>query len=200
MQNMKVHEDRRKLFSATAGKEPANPFIRQRPLVSKGNSSDSAAPPAPWATDSSSSAPLFPRSTLTNRFIHYLMFLWFNSALSVCIIFRSFTIGYCMANRAILMYYYSLDLHILVHAGWFLPLNDAIFVPSSVKWILHFLYCILLQNMMIVLQIKPYYHILNIWQTRGTMCSSKKRKCETNLHQLATWHVLICRAAVWDFS
>lgn len=68
---MKVHEDRRKLFSATAGKEPANPFIRQRPIVSRGNSSDSAAPPAPWATDSSASAPLFPRSTLTNRFIHY---------------------------------------------------------------------------------------------------------------------------------
>lgn len=66
-ENMKVHEDRRKLFSATAGKEPANPFIRQRPIVSKGNSSDAAAPPAPWATDSSASAPLFPRSTLTNR-------------------------------------------------------------------------------------------------------------------------------------
>ncbi|XP_078177803.1 syntaxin of plants 32 isoform X2 [Carex rostrata] len=60
-ENMKVHEDRRKLFSATAGKEPANPFIRQRPIVSRGNSSDSAAPPAPWATDSSASAPLFPR-------------------------------------------------------------------------------------------------------------------------------------------
>ncbi|KAF3326966.1 syntaxin-32-like protein [Carex littledalei] len=60
-ENMKVHEDRRKLFSATAGKEPANPFIRQRPLVSRGNSSDSAAPPAPWANDSSASAPLFPR-------------------------------------------------------------------------------------------------------------------------------------------
>ncbi|KAJ3701320.1 hypothetical protein LUZ61_005025 [Rhynchospora tenuis] len=66
-ENMKVHEDRRKLFSAAAGKEPANPFIRQRPLVNRGNSSDSAAPPAPWATESSESAPLFPRSTLTNR-------------------------------------------------------------------------------------------------------------------------------------
>jgi hypothetical protein len=98
---MKVHEDRRKLFSATAGKEPANPFIRQRPLVYRGNSSDSDTPPAPWATESSASAPLFPRSTLTNRFIHYFNIhnVQYFSVVSFCSIFRSFTNGFCTVTR-----------------------------------------------------------------------------------------------------
>ncbi|XP_020254750.1 syntaxin-32-like [Asparagus officinalis] len=60
-ENMKVHENRRQLFSSSATKDSTNPFIRQRPLVSRG-SADSTAPPAPWANDSasSSSSQLFP--------------------------------------------------------------------------------------------------------------------------------------------
>ncbi|XP_074578541.1 syntaxin-32-like [Curcuma longa] len=59
-ENLKVHESRRQLFSSSASKEAANPFLRQRPLVSKG-SNESPAPPAPWENDSTSSSPLFPR-------------------------------------------------------------------------------------------------------------------------------------------
>ncbi|KAI3754269.1 hypothetical protein L1987_54049 [Smallanthus sonchifolius] len=59
-ENLKVHENRRQLFSATASKETANPFVRQRPLASKSSTSSSNSPP-PWANDSSSSSPLFPR-------------------------------------------------------------------------------------------------------------------------------------------
>ncbi|KAJ3694162.1 hypothetical protein LUZ60_009642 [Juncus effusus] len=63
-ENLKVHENRRQLFSSSAAKESTNPFIRQRPLVSRGgNGNDSSPPPAPWASGSSSSSsdPLFPR-------------------------------------------------------------------------------------------------------------------------------------------
>ncbi|KAG6489308.1 hypothetical protein ZIOFF_050577 [Zingiber officinale] len=59
-ENLKVHESRRQLFSSSASKEAANPFLRQQPLVSKG-SNESPAPPAPWENDSTSSSPLFPR-------------------------------------------------------------------------------------------------------------------------------------------
>ncbi|KAG6497300.1 syntaxin-32-like [Zingiber officinale] len=59
-ENLKVHESRRQLFSSSASKEAANPFLRQRPLVSKG-SNESSAPPAPWENGSTSSSPLFPR-------------------------------------------------------------------------------------------------------------------------------------------
>ncbi|KAG0466769.1 hypothetical protein HPP92_018349 [Vanilla planifolia] len=58
-ENLKVHENRRQLFSSTS-KDASNPFIRQRPLVSKA-SSNSSAPPPPWANESSASSPLFPR-------------------------------------------------------------------------------------------------------------------------------------------
>ncbi|XP_010925313.1 syntaxin-32 [Elaeis guineensis] len=58
-ENLKVHENRRQLFSSSASKDSTNPFIRQRPLVSRA-SSDSSAPPAPWANSSASSQP-FPR-------------------------------------------------------------------------------------------------------------------------------------------
>ncbi|PKA59811.1 Syntaxin-32 [Apostasia shenzhenica] len=58
-ENLKVHENRRQLFSSTS-KDTTNPFIRQRPLVSR-VSSDSGAPPPPWANDSASSSQLFPR-------------------------------------------------------------------------------------------------------------------------------------------
>lgn len=55
-ENLKVHENRRQLFSATTSKETANPFVRQRPLANKSTASASNSPP-PWANDSSSSSP-----------------------------------------------------------------------------------------------------------------------------------------------
>ncbi|KAK6129724.1 hypothetical protein DH2020_036525 [Rehmannia glutinosa] len=45
-ENLKVHENRRQLFSSSASKNPTNPFIRQRPLATK-----SAAPPLPWINE-----------------------------------------------------------------------------------------------------------------------------------------------------
>lgn len=59
-ENMKVHENRRQLFSSSATKEASNPFMRQRPLASRNTASTSASPP-PWANDSPSSSQLFPR-------------------------------------------------------------------------------------------------------------------------------------------
>ncbi|KAI0512241.1 hypothetical protein KFK09_012879 [Dendrobium nobile] len=59
-ENLKVHDNRRQLFSSSTSKETANPFVRQRPLVSRA-SSDSAASPAPWANDAASSSQLFYR-------------------------------------------------------------------------------------------------------------------------------------------
>ncbi|KAJ8480339.1 hypothetical protein OPV22_024066 [Ensete ventricosum] len=61
-ENLKVHENRRQLFSSSASKDATNPFLRQRPLVSKGSNDSSAlAPSAPWENSSTSSSPLFPR-------------------------------------------------------------------------------------------------------------------------------------------
>ncbi|XP_076915885.1 syntaxin-32-like [Bidens hawaiensis] len=59
-ENLKVHENRRQLFSATSSKETANPFVRQRPLANRSTVSSANSPP-PWANDSSSSSPLFQR-------------------------------------------------------------------------------------------------------------------------------------------
>ncbi|KAJ0089456.1 hypothetical protein Patl1_13184 [Pistacia atlantica] len=48
--NLKVHENRRQLFSSTASKESTNPFIRQRPLASRSAAEASTTPPPPpWA-------------------------------------------------------------------------------------------------------------------------------------------------------
>ncbi|CAN8268619.1 unnamed protein product [Cochlearia groenlandica] len=59
-ENMKVHENRRQLFSSNASKESANPFVRQRPLASRPTPSEAA--PLPWANGaSSSSSQLVPR-------------------------------------------------------------------------------------------------------------------------------------------
>ncbi|RLN23248.1 syntaxin 32 [Panicum miliaceum] len=58
-ENLKVHENRRQMFSSSAGKDASNPFIRQRPLVAR-DPSESSVPPAPWASDSAST-PLFQR-------------------------------------------------------------------------------------------------------------------------------------------
>lgn len=59
-ENLKVHENRRQLFSNTT-KESTNPFVRQRPLASR-TSSNSAISPPPWANGSTSSSQLFPRN------------------------------------------------------------------------------------------------------------------------------------------
>lgn len=56
-ENLKVHENRRQLFSATAPKDGGNPFARQKPLGLLANgSSTSSAPPAPWENGSASGA------------------------------------------------------------------------------------------------------------------------------------------------
>ncbi|KAI4380929.1 hypothetical protein MLD38_007061 [Melastoma candidum] len=63
-ENLKVHENRRQLFSSTSSKEATNPFIRQRPLATRTASNASAVPPPPWAngsSSSSSSSQMFPR-------------------------------------------------------------------------------------------------------------------------------------------
>ncbi|CAA7019458.1 unnamed protein product [Microthlaspi erraticum] len=53
-ENMKVHENRRQLFSSNASKESTNPFVRQRPLASRPAASQPA--PLPWANGASSSS------------------------------------------------------------------------------------------------------------------------------------------------
>ncbi|KAF2304572.1 hypothetical protein GH714_033657 [Hevea brasiliensis] len=58
-ENLKVHENRRQLFSSTASKDSTNPFVRQRPLASRSAANASPAPP-PWANGSASSSQLFP--------------------------------------------------------------------------------------------------------------------------------------------
>lgn len=58
---MKVHENRRQLFSASASKDAANPFVRQRPLAARSAASSSSASPPPWANGSPSSSQLFPK-------------------------------------------------------------------------------------------------------------------------------------------
>ncbi|ERM97603.1 hypothetical protein AMTRI_Chr04g184130 [Amborella trichopoda] len=69
-ENLKVHENRRQLFSSTTAKDSGNPFVRQRPLAGRPSPSSSAAPLPPWAngstspsssSSSSSSLQLFPR-------------------------------------------------------------------------------------------------------------------------------------------
>lgn len=61
LQNMKVHENRRQLFSSNASKESTNPFVRQRPLASRPAASQPA--PLPWANGASSSSSLLVLTT-----------------------------------------------------------------------------------------------------------------------------------------
>ncbi|KAL8504142.1 hypothetical protein ACS0TY_022758 [Phlomoides rotata] len=61
-ENLKVHENRRQLFSSSASKNPANPFIRQCPLAAKSAASTSAAPPLPWANEAESSSQPFSKN------------------------------------------------------------------------------------------------------------------------------------------
>ncbi|QCE16183.1 syntaxin 5 [Vigna unguiculata] len=63
-ENMKVHENRRQLFSSSGSKDSANPFIRQRPLAAKAAASSSNAPAPPWANDSPSSSQVFPKKRM----------------------------------------------------------------------------------------------------------------------------------------
>ncbi|XP_071742302.1 syntaxin-32-like [Rutidosis leptorrhynchoides] len=58
-ENLKVHENRRQLFSASNSKEAANPFARQRPLANKSSANAITAPP-PWVNNTSTSSHLFP--------------------------------------------------------------------------------------------------------------------------------------------
>ncbi|KAL6501941.1 Syntaxin-32 [Orobanche gracilis] len=61
-ENLKIHENRRQLFSSSASKSPSNPFVRQRPLAAKPAASSSAAPPLPWANGPQASSQLFPKN------------------------------------------------------------------------------------------------------------------------------------------
>ena len=49
------------LFSSSASKDSANPFIRQRPLAARAAASTSSAPALPWANGSPSSSQAFPK-------------------------------------------------------------------------------------------------------------------------------------------
>lgn len=60
-ENLKVHENRRQLFSSAASKDSTNPFVRQRPLTARAANTAAASPP-PWASSSSSSSQLFLRN------------------------------------------------------------------------------------------------------------------------------------------
>lgn len=55
-ESLKVHENRRQLFSANTQKD-RNPFVRQRPLAANNPGGPSSAPP-PWANGSTSASPL----------------------------------------------------------------------------------------------------------------------------------------------
>ncbi|EYU21906.1 hypothetical protein MIMGU_mgv1a020999mg [Erythranthe guttata] len=61
-ENLKVHENRRQLFSSSASQNPSNPFVRQRPLAAKPPASNSAPAPLPWAKGQQSSSQLFPKN------------------------------------------------------------------------------------------------------------------------------------------
>ncbi|KAL0330789.1 UNVERIFIED_CONTAM: syntaxin [Sesamum angustifolium] len=63
-ENLKVHENRRQLFSSSTSQNPSNPFVRQRPLAAKSAASNSAAPPLPWANGAQSSSQLFPKNQM----------------------------------------------------------------------------------------------------------------------------------------
>ncbi|GMJ07239.1 syntaxin of plants 32 [Hibiscus trionum] len=62
-ENLKVHENRRQLFSSTASKDSPNPFARQRPLAIKSAAGASNNLPQ-WANESGSSSQLFPRKQM----------------------------------------------------------------------------------------------------------------------------------------
>ncbi|CAK9220273.1 unnamed protein product [Sphagnum troendelagicum] len=68
-ENLKVHENRRQIFSATASKDQTNPFARQHPLAAASSTSTNplSGSHAPWANGATSNSQLFSsrrRSTL----------------------------------------------------------------------------------------------------------------------------------------
>lgn len=63
-ENLKVHENRRQLFSSTSSKDTSNPFVRQRPLATRTAANASNPAPPPWANGSTSSSQLFPRNQM----------------------------------------------------------------------------------------------------------------------------------------
>ncbi|KAL4284596.1 hypothetical protein GQ457_16G004820 [Hibiscus cannabinus] len=60
-ENLKVHENRRQLFSSTASKDSPNPFAWQRPLAIKSAAAGTSNNLPQWANGSASSSQLFPR-------------------------------------------------------------------------------------------------------------------------------------------
>ncbi|CAN6456361.1 unnamed protein product [Victoria cruziana] len=65
-ENLKVHENRRQLYSSAPSKDKSNPFVRQRPLAAKAANA-STAPPLPWESSTSSSSQLFSRRQLNGE-------------------------------------------------------------------------------------------------------------------------------------
>ncbi|KAF3447217.1 hypothetical protein FNV43_RR12397 [Rhamnella rubrinervis] len=64
-ENLKVHENRRQLYSSAASKDFTNPFVRQRPLAARAAAaSTSTAPPPPWANGSAASLELLPKKQM----------------------------------------------------------------------------------------------------------------------------------------
>ncbi|PPR92931.1 hypothetical protein GOBAR_AA27724 [Gossypium barbadense] len=59
-ENLKVHENRRQLFSSNASKDSPNPFVRQHPLAIKSAAGASNNLPQ-WANGNKSSSQLFPK-------------------------------------------------------------------------------------------------------------------------------------------
>ncbi|TYH68799.1 hypothetical protein ES332_D05G012900v1 [Gossypium tomentosum] len=62
-ENLKVHENRRQLFSSNASKDSPNPFVRQHPLAIKSAAGASNNLPQ-WANGNKSSSQLFPRKQM----------------------------------------------------------------------------------------------------------------------------------------
>ncbi|KAG4197234.1 hypothetical protein ERO13_A05G011000v2 [Gossypium hirsutum] len=65
-ENLKVHENRRQLFSSNASKDSPNPFVRQRPLAIKSAAGASNNLPQ-WANGNKSSSQLFPRKHMDGQ-------------------------------------------------------------------------------------------------------------------------------------
>ncbi|XP_022749552.1 syntaxin-32-like isoform X1 [Durio zibethinus] len=62
-ENLKVHENRRQLFSSSASKDSPNPFVRQRPLAVRAAAGASNNLPQ-WANGSASFSQLLPRKQM----------------------------------------------------------------------------------------------------------------------------------------
>ncbi|KAH6835876.1 Tetratricopeptide repeat superfamily protein [Perilla frutescens var. hirtella] len=63
-ENLKVHDNRRQLFSSSASKSNSNPFVRQRPLAAKSSTNNLTATPLPWSNGEQTSSQLFPKGEI----------------------------------------------------------------------------------------------------------------------------------------